>query len=64
MSKERREFYPEKKGESKYNFRQSKQNSENDSRKSIDTFNWKEHCLFCGEECHIDTKHPERRPIF
>jgi len=34
------------------------------TRKSIDTFNWKEHCLFCGEECHIDTKHPERRPIF
>ena len=33
-------------------------------RKSIDTFKWKEHCFFCCDECHVDPKHPDRRPIF
>ena len=34
------------------------------TRKSIDRFNWKEHCFFCGDECHVDPKHPDRIPIF
>lgn len=38
--------------------------SKRTTRNSIETFNWKEHCFFCGDECHVDPKHPDRRQIF
>ena len=29
-------------------------------RSSMDTFNWKQNCIFCGETCQKDIKHPDR----
>jgi len=34
------------------------------TRKSIDTFDWKTQCFFCGDVCEKDEKHPDRRTIF
>ena len=31
---------------------------------SIEGFNRKEKCFFCGKECKEDKKHPDRRPIY
>ena len=33
------------------------------TRKSVDSFNWKVDCLFCGKPCIADKKHPERRLV-
>ena len=30
------------------------------TRLSVDTFNWRKHCLFCGKLCLFDEKHPDR----
>ena len=34
------------------------------TRKSVDSFNWKVDCLFCGKPFIADKKHPERRLVF
>ena len=33
------------------------------TRSSIEGFNWKEQCFFCGKEYKEDKKHLDRRPI-
>ena len=30
------------------------------TRSSLDQFDWKTNCMFCGKTCKIDEKHPER----
>ena len=32
-----------------------------ETRNSVETFIWEKHCFFCGKECQIDTKHPDRK---
>ena len=34
------------------------------TRGSVDGFNWKMQCLFCGKPCAVNPKHPERRQIW
>ena len=34
------------------------------TRGSVDGFNWKMQCLFCGKPCVVDPKHPDRRQIW
>ena len=34
------------------------------TRSSIEGFNWKEQCFFCGKECKADKKHPDRKPNY
>ena len=29
-------------------------------RSSLDHFDWKKNCLFCGKTCITDEKHPEK----
>ena len=57
----------------KNSIRKRRANSENSekhkvakiaTRSSIESFNWKEQCFFCGEECKEDKKHPDRRHIY
>ena len=30
------------------------------TRSKVSKFDWKQNCLFCGEECPADEKHPDR----
>lgn len=34
------------------------------TRKSIDEFDWKKQCLFCGKPCTLDEKHVGRRQVW
>ena len=47
-----------------FNFRNKHEIPKKLTRSSLDTFIWKEHCLFCGSQCKEDQKHPGRRPVF
>jgi len=33
------------------------------TRGSVEMFNWKEHCFFCGKICKLDKKHLDRKNI-
>ena len=30
------------------------------TRSHVSRFNWRQNCLFCGDRCNIDVKHPDR----
>ena len=34
------------------------------TRSSPNQLNWKEHCLYCGNEAHEDSRHPDRKTIY
>ena len=53
-----------RKANPEFNFRNKHEIPKKLTRSSLDTFIWKEHCLFCGSQCREDPKHPGRRPVF
>lgn len=44
--------------------RAAKSKAPKKTRLSLGPFNWKKQCFFCGEECHADDKHPDRKQFY
>ena len=53
-----------RKRDDKFNLNTQTKAQKMSTRASIEKFNWKAHCLFCGDISKVDPKHPGRRPVY